>query len=75
MNNALDLRVNEILTANGLDFTIEKLPMIAEQPIMTIGNSGLLEKGTKKVHTPYFGLLNSKTGEVINTVKKGYEVS
>ena len=56
-------KVNEILTNNGLDFRIEKAPMVA---INTLG---------QQVESPYFGLINSKTNEVINTVKKGYTVS
>ena len=52
-------RVNEILTANGLDFQIQK--------------EALLDAKGRK--TPYFGLFNSKTDECINTVKEGYEVS
>ena len=75
MDNSLDLRVNEILTANGLDFSIEKLPMVAKQPIMSLDSGGNLVNDFKEVHTPYYGLLNSKSGQIINTVKKGYTVS
>jgi len=56
-------RVNEILVSNGLDFTIEKQPMFAR-------NSQGIE-----VPSSYFGLINSKSMEVINTVKEGYTVS
>jgi len=56
-------KVDTILTENGLDFTIEKAPMVA------------LSKDGKQVVSPYFGLINSKTNEVINTVKEGYTVS
>ena len=56
-------QVQEILTANGLDFRIEKAPMFA------------LNKEGVQVPSPYFGLINSKTNEVINTVKDGYTVS
>lgn len=56
-------QVEAILMAHGLDFTIEKAPMIALSP--TRGD----------VKSEYFGLINSKTGEVINTVKKGYTIS
>lgn len=52
-----------ILTTYGLDFRIEKAPMVA------INSMG------EQVPSPYFGLINSKTNEVINTVKEGYEVS
>lgn len=56
-------KVNEILVNNGLDFTIEKAPMFAR------------DKNGNDVVSPYFGLINSKTQEVINTVKEGYHVS
>lgn len=56
-------RVNEILVANGLDFSIEKAPLFA------------VNKQGEQVASPYFGLINSKTNEVINTVKEGYAVS
>jgi len=56
-------QVAEILTAHGLDFRIEKAPMVA-----------LNSKG-EQVGSPYFGLINCKTNEVINTVKEGYTVS
>jgi hypothetical protein len=56
-------QTREILTAHGLDFTIEKAPMVA---IDKLGN---------QVASPYFGLINSQSNEVINTVKEGYTVS
>jgi len=56
-------RVNEILVANGLDFTIEKAPLFA------------MNKQGEQVKSPYFGLINSQSNEVINTVKDGYVVS
>ena len=52
-------KVGDILTKWGLDFTIEKEALQAA--------SGRI--------TPYYGLFNSKTGECINTVKEGYNVS
>jgi hypothetical protein len=52
-------RVQEILKANDLDFTIQK--------------EALLD--SKGRTTPYFGLFNSKTDECINTVKDTYSVS
>jgi hypothetical protein len=53
----------EILTTYGLDFRIEKAPMFAQNA-----------EG-EMVPSPYFGLINTKSNEVINTVKEGYEVS
>jgi len=56
-------QTQEILKSHGLDFTIEKAPMFA------------LDKEGNQVPSRYFGLINSKTNEVINTVKDGYTVS
>ncbi len=56
-------RVNQILAENGLDFTIEKAPLFA------------INKQGEQVKSPYFGLINSQSNEVINTVKDGYVVS
>ncbi len=56
-------KVNDILTAHGLDFTINKFPLGATS-----------EKG-EALLTPYYGLFNSKSGECINTCKEGYTVS
>lgn len=56
-------RVNQILAENGLDFTIEKAPLFA------------MNKQGEQVKSPYFGLINSQSNEVINTVKDGYVVS
>ena len=56
-------KVQEILIANGLDFRIEKAPMFA-----------LNSKG-EQVPSNYFGLINDKSNEVINTVKEGYRIS
>lgn len=63
MNQTLKEKTNVILIENGLDFTIEKAKMVA------------LNKAGEQVPSPYFGLINSKTNEVINTVKEGYTVS
>ena len=56
-------RTQEILKGNGLDFEISKLPLVA------IDNDG------NQLLTPYFGLVNSRTKEVINTCKSGYTIS
>lgn len=70
-----DLRVSEILRENGLDFTIEKLAMVAPRNFTSVDEGGNMIEEVEMVQTPYFGLYNSKTGEIINTVKKGYTVS
>ena len=69
MNNLTEQTQN-ILTKNGLDFTIDKLPMVGQREV--VSPSGLI---TENVESDYFGLLNSKTSEIINTVKKGYTVT
>jgi hypothetical protein len=56
-------RVQEILDANGLNFRIEKAPLIANN-----------ENGEQML-TPYYGLFNTASGECINTCKEGYHVS
>lgn len=57
-----DEKVKKILVAHDLDFTIEKIPLTG------------IYKGNEII-SPYFGLMNSKTGGVINTCKAGYGVS
>lgn len=63
-------KVNEILTAHGLDFKILKVPMFGESKETILG-----EQFVKRHESKYFGLLNCKTNEIINTVKEGYTVS
>lgn len=75
MQDSIQTQVNEILTANGLDFSIEKLPLVAKQNIVSVGANGSLVDDINLVNSPYYGLLNTKTGEIINTVKEGYTVS
>jgi hypothetical protein len=55
-------KVSDILLVNGLDFEIKKLPLTAPN-------------GNHTVLTDYFGLLNSKSGNIINTVKGSYTVT
>lgn len=52
-------QVKGILTATGLDFTIDKQPMF-------LGDGA---------NTPYFALINSKSGNIINSVKESYTVT
>jgi hypothetical protein len=77
-------KVQEILTQFGLDFRIEKLPMVAKQVVGKVSETIINENGIeevverlsyKDVPTDYFGLLNTKSGNIINQVKAGYEVS
>jgi hypothetical protein len=63
---ALKNQVKKILVDNGLNFRIEKVPMV-----------GLFGKAKKQksIRTTYFGLLNTQSMEIINTTKASYHVS
>lgn len=79
MNITETTTVNQILETYGLDFTILKLPLVAiggenTNDDLTIFNNNTNDY-TNSVKTNYFGLLNSKSNEIINTVKGSYEVS
>jgi len=56
-------QVSDLLKAHGLDFKIEKALLFAHR------------EDESQLVTPYYGLINCETNEVINTVKKGYTVS
>lgn len=68
----LEEKKNEILVKSGLDFRIEKLPMVALKPIFD-ANGNVINH--ENVPTKDFGLYNDKTGEIINVVKGSYTVS
>ena len=74
-NFDFDARVNEVLVNHNLDFTVDKVQMVAPKVMMGVNELGELTELTQYIHTPYFALMNSKSGEVINSVKKGYTVS
>jgi hypothetical protein len=57
------LSIPQILGKYGLDFHIEKAPLLA-----------MNEQGEQML-TPYYGLFNTASGECINTCKEGYQVS
>ena len=61
--NAVQTQVQKILVENGLDFEIQKVPLFA------------FGKDFSTIETSYFGLLKTKSGEVINSVKEGYTIS
>jgi hypothetical protein len=67
-------QTNEILVNNGLNFKIEKLPLFAEQKIITKIDE-MDATITKSIPTNYYGLLNTKSGNIINTVKDSYTVT
>lgn len=66
-------QARQIAKDNGLDFTIVKMPLggVAPDGVKLMGAL----KSSMAFDTPYFGLFNSKTGDCINTCKKGYTVS
>ena len=71
----IEQQVKQILVNNNLDFRIEKLPLVGLQNIITVGNDGDLINDISHVKSPYFGLYNTKSGNIINTVKEGYTIS
>lgn len=68
-------QTEEILSKYGLDFEIKKLPLTAVEKITSIDQEGELITEFKDYDSNYFGLVNSKTGNVIHTVSKSYNVS
>lgn len=71
----LDLKVKEILVNNGLDFEIVKVPLVGKQLVTSVSEGGDIVDDIKLTNSPYYGLLNSNSGNFINTVKEGYTVS
>jgi hypothetical protein len=61
-NESIKHQVAKILMEHGLDFHIEKVPMV-----------GLI--GDVQIPSTYFGLVNMKSKEIINTCKSSYHVS
>lgn len=76
---SIENQVNEILVNNGLNFKIEKLPMFAQKQVVaqTINENGIITPVTtiQQIPSEYYGLLNTKSGNIINTVKAGYTVT
>jgi hypothetical protein len=64
MTDQIQNEVRNILEANDLDFRIDKVQFVYPNEIA---------EAVEEV--PYFGLINSKTGETINSVKSGYTIS
>jgi len=60
--SGIESKVNEILKKTGLDFIIEKVPLFTTY-------------NHQFIRTNEFGLLNSKSKEVLSTVKGGYHPS
>lgn len=67
-NEAVKQQVAEILAKHGLDFRMEKVPMVG---LLTNPETGKVTEYPSN----YFGLLNTKSNEIINTVKAGYHIS
>lgn len=63
LHDSKEAQIKDIQSKTGLDFKIHKVPMD-----MKWGNGG--HKGT-----PYYALVNSKSGEILNSVKSGYHVT
>ena len=75
MTTDIKVQVREILAKYDLDFRIEKLPSVALRKGMGVDANGDFVEVLNQVKTPYFMLYNDKSGEIINSVKKGYTVS
>ena len=71
----LDLKVKESLEGNGLDFEIKKVPLVGKQLVTSVSEGGDLVADIKLTNRPYYGLLNSKSGNFIYNVKEHYTVS
>lgn len=63
LHNSKEEQIKDIQAKTGLDFRIQKVAMD-----MKWGNGGHID-------SPFFALRNSKTGQVLNSVKKGYHVT
>jgi hypothetical protein len=74
-DSTLQARVNKILNENGLDFHILKVPFFGELPSSKNTNKANRRKNNKIVGSDYFGLFNTKTREIIHSVKGSYTVS
>jgi hypothetical protein len=78
MENSIKTQVQEILVENGLDFKIEKQGLYRIKDIdliLNLENGALRGTDFEPIATPYFGLVNTKSGNTINSVKDGYTVS
>lgn len=69
------LEVREILSKYDLDFRIEKLKSVALRDGMALNSDGEFVDVVQNIETPYYMLYNDKSGEILNSVKKGYTVS
>ena len=65
-------QTKQILDDYGLNFVIEKVPFFAKCRVLNV-KSG--RKNIKNLPTDYFGLLNTSSMEILNTVKKSYHIS
>ena len=75
MTTDIKVQVREILAKYDLDFRIEKLSSVAKRKGMALDSNGNFVEVVDEVETPYYMLYNDKSGEIINSVKKGYTVS
>lgn len=68
----LETKALELLSEYGLDFRIEKLPLSGMLEVKDDNNTVM---GIDNVPSSYYGLYNTKTKEIINTVKDSYHIS
>ena len=65
-------RAQEILMRYDLDFEIEKSPLVGHREVIDEENQLV---GIYEIPSEYAGLLNTQSGEIINSVKSGYAVA
>ena len=65
-------RAQGILSMYDLDFEIEKIPLVGHREVVDDTNQ---LAGVYEIPSEYVGLLNTQTGEIINSVKAGYTVA
>jgi len=77
MNIDISSKTGSILTEFGLDFRIEKQHTGFIDGGFSANEDGVitLDEGASLNSSPYFNLVNGSTGEVLNSVAKGYQVS
>lgn len=75
ISDSTKAKVQTILVENNLDFDIVKLPLVGITNQTIIDNNGNPVQMQKQHQSPYYGLLNTKSGNIINSVKEGYTVT
>jgi len=82
ISQELKERVTELLVKFGLNFEIEKIPMFGHRtteveitPELQVGLFAEPLEEVEQIESPYYGLLNTDSGNIINAVSKQYTVT